>query len=198
MKNSTIASYNGMAARYAARPVYPLTREIDRFAALVRPGGRVVDVGCGPGQYARMLAERGFWVVALDLAGGMLTAAKAAGTGRLLQADMRHLPFSAGVADGCFACASLLHLPRVEAPAALVAMRRVLRPGGALYLALKEGDGEAWVEEPEGPRFFAYYRASEVDGLLATEGFRVTDAWISPPGDGQRRRWINCFAVAVT
>lgn len=194
----TIRTYDRMAARYAARPTYPLERELDRFAALVGTGGRVIDVGCGPGQYARALAARGLWVIGLDLSAGMLVQASAAGTRRLVQADMRRLPFPAQALDGCFACASLLHLPRTEMPATLAELHRVLRPGGVIYVALKEGTGEEWVDAGKvGRRFFVYYLAPEIDRLLVEAGFDLLDGWISPPGPGQRRRWINRFASRV-
>jgi len=191
----TIHTYDRMAARYAARPTYPLERELGRFVALVGRGGWVIDVGCGPGQYARALAARGLRVIGLDLSARMLAQAAAAGTKSLLQADMRCLPLPTGSMDGCFACASLLHLPRAEAPIALAEFYRVLRPGGVLYLALKEGHGEEWVDAGRaGQRFLVYYQVSEVDRLLAEAGFALVDGWISPPGPGQRHRWINRFA----
>ncbi len=195
-RERTIAAYDQMAARYAARPFYPLEREIGRFVALVGRGGLVLDVGSGPGQYARELAKRGLRVVALDLSAGMLAQARLAMTPRPLQADMRYLPFSTGVADGCFVCASLLHLPRPYAIQALAAFRRVLRHGGVLYLGLKEGVGEEWVPEGTGSRRFVYYQPAEVDQLLVTAGFRVTDGWVGPPGPGQHHRWINRFGIA--
>ena len=191
----TICTYDQMAGDYTARATYPLEREIERFVALVGGGGRVADVGCGPGQYARALVARGLRVVATDLSAGMLTQARTVGTLRLFQADMRYLPLPSATFDGCFVCASLLHLPRADAPAALLEFRRVLRPGGALYLGLKEGAGEEWAVAGEtGERFFVYYRQSEVDRMLAVTGFVVVDGWISPPGPDQRHRWINRFA----
>jgi SAM-dependent methyltransferase len=192
----TILTYDRMADRYAARPVHPLDREIERFVSLVGERGLALDMGCGRGQYARRLAARGLQVVALDLSVGMLAQARAAGTPCLLRVDMRWLPLRAGVVDGCFVCASLLHLPRAEVPGTLTEFRRALRPRGAIYLALKEGEGEEWVPAEKGARFFVYYQAAEVDHLLEGAGFQVVDGWVNPPGTGQRHRWINRFAVA--
>lgn len=39
---------------------------IERFAALVPPGGTVLDVACGAGRHARYFADRGHPVTALD------------------------------------------------------------------------------------------------------------------------------------
>lgn len=193
----TIDTYDRIAAEYAARPVYPLTREIDRFVTLMGGRGRVIDVGCGAGHYARGLAARGTWVVALDRSAGMLTQAAAAGVPRPLQADMARLPLPSAAFDGCFACASLLHLPRAQVPPALRGFRRLLRPGGVLYLSLKSGYGEEWVEwggSRGRGRLFVYYRPGEIDRILVAAGFRPVDGWLGPPGP---HRWINRFALVT-
>lgn len=39
---------------------------ITRFSALIRPGGRVLDLACGGGRHARWLLERGFSLTLVD------------------------------------------------------------------------------------------------------------------------------------
>lgn len=39
---------------------------VERFVAWIRPGGRVLDVACGSGRHARLLAKLGFEVEAVD------------------------------------------------------------------------------------------------------------------------------------
>jgi SAM-dependent methyltransferase len=39
---------------------------VARFAALIPPGGRVIDLACGRGRHARLLAGQGLHVVAVD------------------------------------------------------------------------------------------------------------------------------------
>jgi SAM-dependent methyltransferase len=99
--------------------------------------GRVVlDLGCGAGRYTLALAARGARVVGLDLSAALLAAARAAGAGELVRADMRRLPFVAATFDlvasmftsfGYFATAD-------EDREVLVEVARVLRPGGELVL----------------------------------------------------------------
>jgi len=193
----TTATYDHVAACYAVRATYPLERELARFRRMMPAGGLALDVGCGPGQYVRALESRGLRVVGLDLSRGLLDQAQMEGTPRLVCADMRRLPIADERTAGCFACASLLHLPRDQSPQALLEFRRVLRPGGALYVGVKEGKGEEWVADPQGyERFFVYYRPEEIDRLIQAAGFEIVDGWISPPGQGQRHNWINRFAVA--
>jgi 2-polyprenyl-3-methyl-5-hydroxy-6-metoxy-1,4-benzoquinol methylase len=45
-------------------------------AALVRPGARVLDAGCGTGRVAIRLAEQGFHVVGLDVDDSMIAVAR--------------------------------------------------------------------------------------------------------------------------
>jgi SAM-dependent methyltransferase len=64
----------------------------------LRPGMRVLDVGCGPGRHAHALARLGLEVVGVDIAAAFLTAASAAGSGAdpagWVRADARRLPFA--------------------------------------------------------------------------------------------------------
>lgn len=98
-----------------------------------------VDLGCGAGLDAALLAERlpaGAMVVALDLAPSMLDRAReAAGplAGPVVQpvaADMERLPLADGSADLVLANASF-NLT-LDKPAAFTEAARILRPGGRL------------------------------------------------------------------
>jgi hypothetical protein len=97
--------------------------------------------------------------------------------------------------DGVWACASLLHLPRNAMPAALSAVRQVLRPGGALYLSVVDGDGEEWLAGEHGRRRFVYWRQAELQALLAGVGFTVGQAHTEPALSGGPRRWVTIYAT---
>ncbi|MCP4539958.1 MAG: class I SAM-dependent methyltransferase [Chloroflexi bacterium] len=194
--DKTTIAYDHTAVRFAERVVYPLKRELARFREMVPSRGLVLDVGCGPGQYARVLGGWGFRVMALDLSHGMLCQAQMDETPHLVRADMRRLPTGTESANGCFVCASLLHLPRSQALYALTEFRRVLHLGGALYVAVKEGRGEKWLVDQQGyERFFSYYQPEEFDGFIRAAGFEIVDGWISPPEKDQCYNWINRFAM---
>ena len=54
--------------------------------------------------------------------------------------NMCQLGFRAVCYEGAWSCASLLHVPKQAAPAALREMWRILKPGGMLILSIQEGN----------------------------------------------------------
>lgn len=180
----TVESYDRMVDAYLAewhdRGV--MERHIDHFVRLVpkrHPKPIVADIGCGPGFDSAILRDRGLNVVGLDLSWGMVRAANQIFRGSYVQADMCHLPL-ASLFDGLWVNASLLHLPRHKVPAALSGFATALRPGGCLFLSVKEGQGEAWQEQAYGhrePRFFTYWRRDELDTLLGYAGLTIIEGW---------------------
>ncbi len=189
----TIATYDREAAAFAGRHwQVRLERALEGLGRYLRPAARVLDLGCGPGRDLLLLRERGYRVVGLDLSAGMLAEARRRAGGPLLRADMRRLPLGNASFDGIWCCATLLHLPRAEAGVALGEIRRVLRPGGAVYLSVQEGNGEAWKPSAEGKRFFCLYRMEELVALVEAAGLTVVERW---PGRSDWAEWINLVAL---
>ena len=162
------AVYDQIAGEYAARTAAmpaELVNAGTRFLALAGPGARILDVGCGPGRDMAWFEAQGAAVTGVDLSAGMLRQAGTRVRGALVQMDMRRLAFPDRTFRGVWSSASLLHLPRAEAPGALAEMRRVLVPGGAFFLAIQEGEGEGWesgrFENVE--RFFVRYSQDEAE-----------------------------------
>jgi SAM-dependent methyltransferase len=115
------------------------------FGRLGRVAGlRVLDLGCGHGMAAAVLARRGARVTALDLSAGYLGEARrrAAANGAavdFVQADGERLPFAGGTFDRVWGNAILHHLDLGVAGREL---RRVLAPGGVAVFC------EPWGENP--------------------------------------------------
>jgi ubiquinone/menaquinone biosynthesis C-methylase UbiE len=193
----TSATYDQIAADYAARwsAGEPLAQARSRFAALLSPGARVLDAGCGPGWDTARLRDLGLRACGFDRSRGMLGQARERDV-PLALGDMRALPVRAGALDGLWACASFLHIPKSDGPAVLREFQRVLRPGGILYIAVKQGAGERWVEHSPGrQRFFVFYSPDELDRLLAKSGFAVLDGWLTEDSRGRPEGWINRLAI---
>jgi ubiquinone/menaquinone biosynthesis C-methylase UbiE len=122
-------------------------------ASGVRPGDRVLDVGCGPGFFTRLLAEAvgpDGRVVGVDAAPEMIAYASRKASGirncRFQVGAAESLPFDPGSFDVVVSSLMLHHLPDDERPVALREMRRVLVPQGRLMVAdvRTPGPGHGW------------------------------------------------------
>jgi SAM-dependent methyltransferase len=196
----TRAAYDRIAAAYVARntgpPAPDVVAFVDRFVAMLPSGAAVLDLGCGPAHETAWLRRRGLRAVGGDLSSEMLARARDFTDGPLVQLDMRALPFAAASFAAVWCIASLLHLPKGEAPGVLSEVHRVLAPGGVLALAVQEGEGERWdggyVEGVE--RFFARYTAAEMTGVLAAAGFAVGATESVVATGSATRTWLRFLA----
>lgn len=103
--------------------------KVDRLLPL-RPGERVLEVGCGSGHLTRRLAERGIDVTGID---ANPNAAEVAGTDRVKTMRAESLEFGDASFDAIISIHAIEHIPALEA--AFTEMARVLRPQGrALFI----------------------------------------------------------------
>ncbi|MBN1641535.1 MAG: NUDIX domain-containing protein [Anaerolineae bacterium] len=195
-QGETRSAYDAIAHPYGDRWFdIRLHEDMARFVGRLAPGVRVLDVGCGPGRDTAWLVEQGYDAYGVDLSLGMLRAARQRGLDvPVAQADMRRLPFPKGAFRGLWVCASLLHIPKTEASGVLRELERVVHPGH-IYVAVKRGEGEAWVEDSRGiRRLFAYYHPDELQLLMERSGFEVLSCWENADSAGRARPWINVLA----
>jgi SAM-dependent methyltransferase len=126
--------WSGIAAEWAelwgevARPA----QEVLIDAAGIGAGTRVLDVGCGSGEFLALLRERGAEASGVDPAEGMRRLA--ARTGAEVRAgDVEHLPFPDAGFDAVTIVSALDFAE--DAVAGLRECGRVLRPGGVVAVA---------------------------------------------------------------
>jgi SAM-dependent methyltransferase len=109
----------------------------------LRPGMRVLDVGCGPGRHAHALAERGMEVVGVDISQRFVDlATEHAPVGAtFVRADARALAFDAefdtaiSLCQGAFGLTGGPGAPLDGDGAVLDGMARALRPAGRLAVS---------------------------------------------------------------
>lgn len=182
-------SYNRIAKEYVERIFNELEhkpfdrRLLDRFATSVT--GPACDLGCGPGQIARYLSERGVDVCGIDLAPEMVEQARRLNPGiRFERGNMLSLDVADGALGGIAAFYSIIHIPRAEVIAALGEMKRVLRPEGLLLLSFHIGDEVIHVEDFWQEKVsinVTLFRPDEMEGYLKSAGFRVEETIERPP-----------------
>ncbi|HEX4376600.1 MAG TPA: methyltransferase domain-containing protein [Steroidobacteraceae bacterium] len=103
----------------------------------LRPGMRVVDVGCGSGDNLALLGEASdqSLLIGFDLAAAHAVAAKARNPPAALiaQADLRRAPLARASVDLIWCMNTINHVH--EPTAALAGLAELLRPGGRIALA---------------------------------------------------------------
>jgi malonyl-CoA O-methyltransferase len=130
-ERATLELYERWADSYPPVPHNPLMRAEQQAMRRLWPamrGRRVLDLACGSGRYARLLAEAGAaLVLARDQSWGMLRQVRGATT---VRGSMSRLPFAAGSFDAVVCGLAVGHAPDLEAWMREVA--RVLAPRGVL------------------------------------------------------------------
>jgi SAM-dependent methyltransferase len=151
-----------------------------RQAALVEDvaGGRVLDVGCGPGFLARILVARGVDYTGIDLDLAMARRAMRAsseasirgpGRARVLVGDLRGIPFDEGVFDLVVSTGVLGLLTSRERRVALREIARVARSEVRMIEPFSRPDSTS---HPLMSKLVAFVRERPLDhGELADAGF---------------------------
>jgi len=128
----TDARYDGFSAGQDFRHHVDLSKlhwVLANLMAVVSPGGRVLDVGCGCGAL-NMLQHAGYDLTGVDLSPLNCRQALANGYSRAVVADLTALPFGLGAFDAVVSMDVLGHVPFEQKDSALTEWKRVLRPGG--------------------------------------------------------------------
>ena len=109
----------------------------------IRPGDRLLDLGCGSGDFTRILADRvpDGHVVGLDPQPALLAEARArAGTNQsFIEGPVQHLDRllpDAATFDGVISRAAMQWVPMADHPGYLAQVHRLLRPGGWFRLEM--------------------------------------------------------------
>ncbi|HET7456228.1 MAG TPA: methyltransferase domain-containing protein [Gemmatimonadaceae bacterium] len=180
-------------------------REVSRLLDVMAlpSGARVLDVPCGQGRHAHLLAEAGFDVDGLDYSADLLTLARDRGTGRRLrytEGDMRRLParwsgrFDAVV--NLFTSFGFFLDPRDD-ERVIREFARVLKPGGVFVFHGGSRDGvmarfleRDWWKANDGT-IVAHERSFDpLSGVLT-----IRSTFEGPRASGEREHRIRLFTA---
>ncbi|HET6501649.1 MAG TPA: class I SAM-dependent methyltransferase, partial [Amycolatopsis sp.] len=166
-----------LAALYDA--LDPDRGDLEVYAAIAAELGarRVLDVGCGTGTFALLLAERGFEVTGVDPASGVLAVARAkpgASRVRWIQGDATALPSMRVDLVTMTANVAQAIVDETAWRATLRGAYRALRPGGRLVFETRDPANRGWRN---------WTRAASL---------RTTEI----PGTGMVQSWVELVEVA--
>ena len=186
----TIASYEAEADHYCTL-VSEVPNAFDqtafrRVADIAGQGGRVLEIGSGPGFDADFLETLGLTVRRTDATKRFLELQAARGkTGELVDVITDDVggPYDAVVAMCC-----LIHVPREEIDQVLAKLTQSLRPGGALLVSMRDGD-----HETTGEYHTIYWSRPDFAARLAAAGLKLL--WGEFRLDCDRDGWNTFLAV---
>lgn len=156
---------------------------------------RLLDLGCGGGQDAGDLRQRGYRVVGLDRTGALLSAGRSRYRALpLIRADFRQLPFQEMSFDGLWAAASLMHLPKPVTRRILAELCNIVRPGGLLAATVTYGVKSRVVTDGWVPgRYFARWKKDELARAVCRAGWEILELRVVTNRE-RKGRWLNVLA----
>ncbi|QSG12734.1 SAM-dependent methyltransferase [Halapricum desulfuricans] len=162
-------TYETIADHFAKTRAHPWP-EVETFVERAESAAVALDVGCGNGRHAAVLAERADRVVALDASRNLLEVARerlGEPGARLVQGDATRLPLRTDSVGLAVYVATLHHLPgrerRIES---LNELARVLRADGSALVSAWSTAHDRFDADPD-----------------AARGFDTTIDWTLPDGD---------------
>jgi SAM-dependent methyltransferase len=180
-KSDLQSGYDRVAEHYATEYFHELKRKpfdrelLDEFADSVRGKGVVCELGSGPGQVARYLKDRGVDVRGVDLSPEMVKVARSLNPDiSFSRGDMLALDLDDGSIAAMVLFYSVIHLNREDVTEAFREMRRVLIPGGTLFMSFHNGEGELHRDEWFGQAVsidFRLFQPAEMAAYLERVGF---------------------------
>lgn len=199
---SSARFWDKAARRYAAKPVgdpdaYHAT--LDRVKAHLQAGQSVLEVGCGTGTTALILAPATGQLTATDVSGEMIAIAREKlidedpGNVAFEQAELTQTDLPAGPFDAVLAF-NLLHLVE-DLPAALQVLRGRLATGGLLITkTVCLGGWRALLLRPliTAMRLFGkaphvtFLKPAEMDRMVSAAGFEIIETGFYPVRSASR------------
>ena len=116
-----------------------MNESLEAFLKQVKPGGKILDAGCGSGRDTLSFLKKGYQVLAIDASEEMVRRSSELTRQKTIKMMFQEIEFDKEF-DGVWACASLLHVGRDEIDDVVERIARSLKPGGGFYASFKFGD----------------------------------------------------------
>lgn len=192
ISEQTCKYYDNCASEYSDKTIHINMAEIrETFTKHLPKNGHILDLGCGSGRDSYAFLRLGFSVTALEPSLKLAQLASSYIGQNVLQKKAQDMS-DQETYDGIWACASLVHIPEQEFTTTLQQLTRSLKPGGVIYISLKQTE-QHWDDLG---RFYNGISTQAVKDFFTTTGaMRILDLYDSPCKlDASRPLWQNLLA----
>lgn len=179
-KERTQEAYNAISKSYYEEYKDDQTdlAYIDKFLSHCQ--SKILDLGCGMGQYSNYMKKQGYQVCGIDFAKEMLTLARKNYEGiDFIEADICNLPDTLEHDfDGVLLAFVLQHLSKEETKTVLKSLHKYITSSCNLLILFRNGEGEHLETEPFNPQFeyrIKEFSKSEITELLNECGYEVVE-----------------------
>ena len=164
---------------------------LDRFCALIPPGGTILDIGCGPGKpMAAYLLAQGFDICGVDSSPTMISLARNNFPDReWLVGDMRVLSLGRTF-DGVIAWDSFFHLDQTDQRWMFPIFGAHAKPGAVLMFTTGPQHGESIGSFRGEPLYHASLSPLEYRELFVQNGFESVAEKMEDPDCGLHSVWL--------
>ncbi|TCJ99836.1 ubiquinone/menaquinone biosynthesis C-methylase UbiE [Nocardia alba] len=190
------AAYTAVHARYIELFGSPsdLAPEDAAFALTHLAPGPVLDLGCGPGHFTKLLTDAGIPATGMDLVPEFIAHARATYPDIPFElGSIRALDAPTATVSAILAWFSLIHLPPEELPTVLAEFHRALTPNGRLVIGVFESS-DAVEPFPHKVTTAFRYPTDQLSEILREAGFTEVDR-LHHPAAGDTRP--HCALAAV-
>ncbi len=176
------------------------TEIIKQFIKLLPKNAKVLDVGCGNSDYYELLKKNKVDYTGIDLSEEMIKIAKQTyPKGNLILMDMKKINFQQNSFDAIFCFYSLIHIAKEEVDSILKKFSEILKENGKLLLALQEGEGEVFEDEPFLPgykMFINLFSEKEIKNKLQKHKFKIIKLSRKPSLSDKEFKYDKLYILA--
>lgn len=194
------AFWDRIAPRYARQPISDMDAyeaTLARVKSYLSDSDHVLELGCGTGSTALLLAPAVAEYEGTDISGGMIDIAlekawnRSAPNIAFRKAGVQPSDHEGKTPDKVLAF-NLLHL--VPDTAGALGMVHALRPSGGLFISKTPCIGEKWYYRPlvaamqlvgKAP-FVRFLKIAELDRMVTAAGFEIVETGLFPPSTPSR------------
>lgn len=138
----------------------------------LKPGDKILDVGCGSGRDLLWFKTRGFNVMGFERSKGLAALARKYADCDVIEGDFEDYDFSKWTFDAVLLSGSLVHTPHARLGAVFMSIVCGLREGGNALVSLKEGNGSCIDKED---RTFFFWQDEDLRDIFLKHNFKILD-----------------------